>query len=702
MNLIGKMLDNRYEVIEKVGNGGMATVYKAKDHVLNRYDAIKVLKDEFTTDSEFIKKFNAEAQAAARLIHPNIVQIYDVCNEDNLYYIVMELIQGKTLKEIINDEGRLPWKWSVNIAIQIASALEIAHKNNIVHRDIKPHNIIITEEGTAKVTDFGIAKAVSNSTITAFGTTIGSVHYFSPEHARGGYTDAKSDIYSLGIVMYEMLTGRVPFDADTPVSVALKQVQEEPVDPITYNESIPISVNRIILKAMQKDPNQRYQNATDMITDLELALKKPNDNFVSYNERNENSPTQAVPTIRRTSSDNNSREDRYVPSEEPEVEKKSKNKFINYLNEHKWAKVLFTILLAIVLFLVAMFGTLAVLNKSIERPAQAAMPNLAGYEEKEPLTKEEAIRRLQELGFDVSDGNLTIVEEYSDTVEAGKVISQEPEFQGENFQINITEPIKLVISKGKKVVTLPKKMIGKELTEVKSELDELEVKYEVTEINDEKIAAGVVISVDPKEGTEMSASETLKITVSKGSAFKDVIVPSVINKTQDQASQELSALGLLVSVTTEENASKSDGVVTSQSVAAGKTVKEGTQVAIVVNKQPTRSTLTINVNLQSITGYVKPQPTTQNVTTNTIDENGNTITTTTQVTIPAAEVENATVEIDVGDDTILKESYPMTKTDISTSWTTSGVKDVKVKINGVTKFSQSIDFSQGNQTLNIQ
>ena len=203
MNLIGKMLNNRYEVLEKIGNGGMATVYKAKCHVLNRYVAIKILKDEFTTDSEFIKKFNTEAQSAASLAHPNIVQIYDVCNEDNLYYIVMELIQGKTLKEIISEDGILSWKWSVNIAIQIASALETAHKNNIIHRDIKPHNIIITEDGIAKVTDFGIAKAVSNSTITAFGTTIGSVHYFSPEHARGGYTDAKSDLYSLGIVMYE-------------------------------------------------------------------------------------------------------------------------------------------------------------------------------------------------------------------------------------------------------------------------------------------------------------------------------------------------------------------------------------------------------------------------------------------------------------------------------------------------------------------
>ena len=228
MNLIGKMLNNRYEILEKIGNGGMATVYKAKCHVLNRYVAIKILRDEFTTDEEFIKRFEVEAQSAASITHPNIVSVYDVGVDGNLYYIVMELIKGKTLKEIITEEkGPLPWKWSVNIASQIASALETAHKNHIIHRDIKPHNIIITEDGVAKVTDFGIAKAVSNSTITAFGTTIGSVHYFSPEHARGGYTDAKSDIYSLGVVMYEMLTGKVPFDADTAVSIALKHMQEE-------------------------------------------------------------------------------------------------------------------------------------------------------------------------------------------------------------------------------------------------------------------------------------------------------------------------------------------------------------------------------------------------------------------------------------------------------------------------------------------
>ena len=282
MNLIGKIIGNRYEILEEVGNGGMATVYKAKDHVLNRYVAVKVLKDEYTTDSDFIKRFNTEAQSAASLSHANIVSIYDVGHEEenNLYYIVMELVKGKTLKEIIKKDGTLSWKWAVNIAIQIASALEVAHKNGIIHRDIKPHNIIITEDGVAKVTDFGIAKAVSNSTMTAFGTTIGSVHYFSPEQAKGGITDAKSDLYSLGVVMYEMLTGKVPFDADTPVSIALKHMQEEAIEPIEINPEIPTAVNQIVIKAMKKDPIERYQSATEMIRDLTQSLKDPDGDFV--------------------------------------------------------------------------------------------------------------------------------------------------------------------------------------------------------------------------------------------------------------------------------------------------------------------------------------------------------------------------------------------------------------------------------------
>ena len=394
MNLIGKMLNNRYEVLEKIGNGGMATVYKAKCHVLNRYVAIKILKDEFTTDSEFIKKFNTEAQSAASLTHPNIVSIFDVCNEDNLYYIVMELIQGKTLKEIITEDGILSWKWSVNIAIQIASALETAHKNNIIHRDIKPHNIIITEDGMAKVTDFGIAKAVSNSTITAFGTTIGSVHYFSPEHARGGYTDAKSDLYSLGIVMYEMLTGRVPFDADTPVSVALKQVQEEPVDPIKYNNSIPVSVNRIILKAMQKDPNLRYQNATEMLQDLSLALKKPNEDFVILATRSDDSPTQKVPTIYEIEMEKNN--DRKAPKiEEGRAKKGKQNKVKEFYEKHKWAKPITIVLVAVLLFVGAMWGTIALLNGS--RPAQVEMINVSGVNGEPRMKKDEAVKALNDL-----------------------------------------------------------------------------------------------------------------------------------------------------------------------------------------------------------------------------------------------------------------------------------------------------------------
>lgn len=297
MNLEGKLLGNRYEIIEKIGNGGMATVYKATDKVLKRNVAVKILRDEFTTDDEFIKRFEVEAQSAARLTHPNIVSIYDVGVDGNLYYIVMELIQGKTLKEIIvKEKGPLPWKWSINVSIQIASALEMAHRNNIIHRDIKPHNIIITEDGVAKVTDFGIAKAVSNSTITAFGTTIGSVHYFSPEHARGGFTDAKSDLYSLGVVMYEMVTGRVPFDADTPVSVALKHMQEEPVEPIELNPNLPIAVNKIIMRALQKDTTLRYQTASEMLVDLKKSLKDPEGDFVEELEYDPTAKTQVIDT----------------------------------------------------------------------------------------------------------------------------------------------------------------------------------------------------------------------------------------------------------------------------------------------------------------------------------------------------------------------------------------------------------------------
>ena len=682
MNLIGKMLDNRYEILEKIGNGGMATVYKAKCHVLNRIVAVKILKDEFTTDSEFIKKFNSEAQAAASLTHPNIVSIFDVGNQDNLYYIVMELIQGKTLKEIITEDGKLSWKWSVNIAIQIASALETAHKNNIIHRDIKPHNIMITEDGVAKVTDFGIAKAVSNSTITAFGTTIGSVHYFSPEHARGGFTDAKSDLYSLGIVMYEMLTEKVPFDADTPVSVALKQVQEEPVDPIKYNPKIPISVNRIILKAMQKDPNLRYQNATEMVADLTRAIQNPDSDFVVLERRDENSPTQKVPIINDCDIDKNVER---ITSRRDEPKKKE-SKIKAFYAKHKWAKPVTFVLGAILLFVVALFGTIAILNGT--RPVEAEMPNLAGYNDAERVEKEAAIEALELLGFK----DVVIEEEYNDEVEAGYVISQTPVYKT-NYKYNVTEKVTLVISKGQKMVTLPKIIEGKKSDDVISELEELEVKYELIEQHDEEIEAGIVISVEPEEGEEITAATIVKLTVSKGSAFKDVEVPQLLGKTESEAKQALESVGLIPNISYEENTAKSDGVVTAQSIANGKIIKEGTEIEVTVNKLPEEATVTINLNLKSILAYTEPVPETKTE----VDEFGNTVETTV-----TKEIESAKVEIYVGDDKIEDASYKKNKTNISKTWRTSGVKKIRVIIDGVTRFTQNVDFNKGDQVVEVK
>ena len=677
MNLIGKMLDNRYEILEKIGNGGMATVYKAKCHVLNRYVAIKILRDEFTTDSEFIKRFNTEAQSAASLTHPNIVSIYDVGNEDNLYYIVMELIQGKTLKEIINEDGMLSWKWSVNRAIQIASALETAHKHNIIHRDIKPHNIIITEDGMAKVTDFGIAKAVSNSTITAFGTTIGSVHYFSPEHARGGYTDAKSDLYSLGIVMYEMLTGKVPFDADTPVSVALKQVQEEPVEPIKLNDKIPISVNRIILKAMQKEPALRYQSATEMLTDLRLALKRPDDDFVVLASRNDDSPTQKVPTIYELEMEKNN--DKNAPKIGEEGHKDGKiGKMRAFFKKHPALKALTIILICILLFVIVMFSTIKILNSS--RPAQAQIPELVWQDSDTRLTKEAAENLLKEAGFT----DYEFQEEYSEEVEAGYVISQDPVYQ-DNYKINLNQKITILVSKGQKMITLPKKLVGKNIEDVKKSLDELEAKYEITEVNDEKVASGVLLSIDPEEGEEIAATETVKLTVSKGSAYKDITVKNVVGKSEEDAKNQLKTDGFTsVEVEYEENSNKSDGVVLEQSISAGKTVKENETIVLTVNKLPKEANVTVKVNVKALADkYIK--------------EDSNENTTSDDTTKKTTEK----LQIIVGTDTIFSETVDLTATNVEKTWSATGVKEVKVIFGEVTVYKEKVDFNQGDKTVSV-
>ena len=575
MSLEGKLLGNRYEIIEKIGNGGMATVYKAKDKILKRFVAVKILRDEFTTDEEFIKRFEAEAQSAARLTHSNIVSIYDVGVDENLYFIVMELIKGKTLKEIIiEEEGPLPWKWSVNVAIQIASALEVAHRNHIIHRDIKPHNIIITEDGVAKVTDFGIAKAVSNSTITAFGTTIGSVHYFSPEHARGGMTDAKSDLYSLGVVLYEMVTGKVPFDADTPVSVALKHMQENPEEPKTLNPNVPTALNKIIMKALKKESDLRYQDSTEFLEDLRECLKNPEGDFVEEIEYDATAKTQVINTDELEKAGRNQ-------------EKPKEKGLKGFIKNHKKLSIFIG---CILLFALALGGTLGILN--ITNPPEVEMPNVVGLE------KGEAQSKIEEAGLVYKVDK----EEYNKDVEKDHIISQDPTYMEKFHNVKKGSEVKVVVSLGTEKTTVPD-LKGMTEEEVEKALEEAKLKVEFIEENSTKVEAGKVITQETDAGTEVDAGETIKVHISKG--VEKSTVPSVIGMTQAEATKAIEVAGLKASVTTAEDSSKENGKVIKQSVDAGKTVDKGTTVTITVNEFEEAKTVSVSINVKSIMGEYK-------------------------------------------------------------------------------------------------
>jgi len=647
MNLEGKLLGSRYEIIEKVGNGGMATVYKAIDKVLKRNVAVKILRDEFTTDEEFIRRFEAEAQSAARLTHANIVSIYDVGVDGNLYYIVMELIQGKTLKEIIiKERGPLPWKWSINMAIQIASALEMAHRNNIVHRDIKPHNIIVTEDGVAKVTDFGIAKAVSNSTITAFGTTIGSVHYFSPEHARGGFTDAKSDLYSLGVVMYEMVTGRVPFDADTPVSVALKHMQEEPEEPIEINPNVPVAVNKIIMRALQKDTTLRYQTASEMLEDLRKALKDPDGEFV---EDVEYDPTARTQVIDRNQYRNAKKDDG-----------KKENKFIAFIKNHKKLSVFIGLIL---LFALSLGGTMLALN--LTNPAEVKVPDIIGISQEEAKMKIEGAK----LKYEVEK------EEYNKDVPEGHIISLKTEIG--NHVKDVTNlpavkegsTIKVIVSKGQEKTTVPK-VVGLEKEEAEQALKDAKLEVEIIEETSKKVEEGYVISQETDPDTEVFAGDTVKIHVSTGTGIKQVNVISVAGKTEADAKKALEALGLKVNIAYDEDSSKDNGTVLKQSIEAGKTVDEGTTVTVTVNKLAEMKQGKVTVNLKSLLNY-----------TPTKDEDGEEV------------IEKGKVKIVVGNDTIYNETKEKTSTNISASFSAKGNVTIKVYVDDILKGTKEINLN---------
>ncbi len=654
MNLIGKIIGNRYEILEEVGLGGMATVYKAKDHVLNRLVAVKVLKDEFTTDTEFIKRFNTEAQAAASLSHPNIVSIYDVGHEDenNLYYIVMELVQGKTLKEIIHSEGVLSWKWAVNIAMQIASALELAHKNGIIHRDIKPHNIIITEDGIAKVTDFGIAKAVSNSTITAFGTTIGSVHYFSPEQAKGGFTDAKSDLYSLGVVMYEMLTGKVPFDADTPVSVALKHMQEEPKEPIELNPEIPTAVNQIVIKAMQKEPSARYQNATEMLHDLSKALKDPDGDFVII-ENKDGGYTRVMPAIS---------DDQIKQNKKEEVKTKT-----NFFTEHPKAKIAIIILSLVLLFVVVFLITKIVIDGGIK--SKVDMPNLVGK------TLEEAQNTADDLGL-----TLESTEVASSDVEEGKIVSQDPEYSETKIEKGST--IKVNVSKGPEQNELPK-LEGMKIEDARKTAETLGITLKEETENSDTVEAGVIIKQDTTVGTLVKSGDTVTVHVSAG--VEKVKVPTVVGMDEGTALATLKNAGLNPKVTYESNEEKEDGKVISQSIEENTETAKNSEITIVVNKiVKEQKTVNVIVDVKSIVGSSSSQ------NTNTSKNETNEIADTVNVTISIDGVEKTQNKASITDSSFKAYSY-----------TSTGTHEITVKVGSSYTRTRKINFDESDNNRNV-
>lgn len=664
MNLEGSVIGNRYKVQEKIGNGGMATVYKALDQVLNRYVAIKVLREEFTTDEEFIKRFNAEAQSAARLTHPNIVSVFDVGQEYNIYYIVMELIQGKTLKQIIEEDGCLPYRWAINIATQIASALEMAHKNHIIHRDIKPHNIMITEDGVAKVTDFGIAKAVSNSTITAFGTTLGSVHYFSPEHARGGYTDAKSDLYSLGVVMYEMLTGKVPFDADTPVSIALKHMQEDPVEPIKINKDIPFALNQIIMKAMKKDPNERYQNATEIIRDLNMALKNPDGGFVK-DTNYEGDFTKRIPTIESKEEFSSTKQ------RASDIPEKHKTKIGTFFAEHPKTKVILIIAIFIIVFVATLVITLTISNSSSSKnkSGDVQIPNVVG------ISQDEAKKKVEELKLKYNVRR----EEYNADVETGFIISQDPEYIN-NYSVKEGSTVNVVVSKGKQLVKMPK-VIGMEYSEAEKSLRDLGLKIEKVEEISQKVQEGYVISQENAENTDVEAGATVKIHVSKGNGIKKVTVTSVVGKDKEAAKSELTELGLEVNIVEEENTAKSDGVVLKQSIDVGTVVEEGTAITLTVNKIEQNKQGTVNINVKSLVATYAQND-------DEDDEKNNTV----------------SIRAMVGSDTVYDKKVSKDTENINFTVEGKGNISVKVYINGilVNGKTYTMDLNSENTVLNVK
>lgn len=535
MIILGMLIGDRYEILDKIGTGGMSDVYKAKDHKLNRFVAVKVLKQEFSENTNFVSKFRVEAQAAAGLMHPNIVNVYDVGEEEGIYYIVMELVEGITLKNYIEKKSRLSIKEAISIAIQVSMGIEAAHNNHIIHRDIKPQNIIISKDGKVKVTDFGIAKAATSNTITS--NVMGSVHYTSPEQARGGFSDEKSDIYSLGCTMFEMLTGHVPYDGETTVAIAIKHIQEEMPSPREYVSEIPVCVEKIIFKCTQKSPDRRYQNMAELIVDLKKSLITPDEDFVTMVDVDASAATKAI-----TDEDMAEIKERTGSIAVDEVHMR--------LNEE------------------------AAKAKSRQKPLQMILDEDEEYDEDEDEDEEydddddldpkmERITTILAIVAAVIIGVIALV----------LVANAVGVFRGDkDEEVEQTEEIQVV------------NVVGMNVDLAKATLEELSLKVEVTYEESDEIAEDQVMDQSIKEGEMVAEGTTITITVSSGKGGVDV--PDVTGKTEEDASAQLRGAGFKVSVDTDYDDDVEEGYVISQTPKGGEKVTEGTNIQLIISMGP--------------------------------------------------------------------------------------------------------------------
>lgn len=603
----GMFISDRYEIIDKVGSGGMADVYKARDQRLNRFVAIKVLKPEYSSDKSFVNKFRGEAQSAAGLSHPNIVNVYDVGDDSGLHFIVMELVEGITLKRFIERKGKLEVKEAVGIAIQIAQGMEAAHDNHIIHRDIKPQNIIISRDGKVKVTDFGIAKATNSNTITS--NAMGSVHYLSPEQARGGYSDEKSDIYSLGVTMYEMLSGKVPFAGDNTVSVALLHIQGEAMPLRELDPEIPVSVDKIVQKCMQKRPERRYHTASELIGDLKKAITNPDGDFVQIPAFvASDSPTINIGDDINKIKNGTYMEDDMRPTKNLASGSKLEEEDEEELDtvDSKVEKVFLigtivaTVILGIVIIaLVAWFLTNKINKDDNNNPAVSpsvtaedvtplpsvtglptgpaqdgamyAVPDVVGQ------TKEDAETLFKTLDPDVF---IEYKDDYSDEYEVGYVIKQYPEANNDRLK---GSNVILTVSIGKKNFEVPN-VYGLTESQADKKLQELNLTV-VHEYEDNKdIPAGEVIRTEPERATMVTAGTEIKVIVSQETASTKVAVPNLLGLSEADAEVTLTGLGLTKgNVTYDTSDTFAEGQVCGQSYSADLQVDKGTAIDITIS-----------------------------------------------------------------------------------------------------------------------